>query len=98
MASQTIVVTDGNLRCRMLIGASLELVFSVLRIVKAATMEEAIDKIKLYNPVVALIDAGLCEGCTGEQKRILHRQLFFNHLSEAKIILYFNGRLVARQQ
>jgi len=76
MASNTIIVADSNLRYRTLIGTSLELLFSGLRIIKAATRNEAVDKIKRYDPKVTLIDAELLGQYTDDDLRVLRRQYY----------------------
>ncbi len=83
MASKTILVADSNLRYRTLIATSLELMFGVVKIIKAATLDEALEKIKRYNPNITLIDAEMLQNCSEEVTRILRRQ----HYTSTVILL-----------
>jgi DNA-binding NarL/FixJ family response regulator len=83
MESKTILVADSDVRFRSILTTTLEMMFGITRVIRADSLDAAVDSIQRYQPETVLLSYDLLSDCPPGYYEILKMQ----YLQKTLVIL-----------
>jgi DNA-binding NarL/FixJ family response regulator len=90
MISKSILVADSDVQFRSILTTMLEMMFGISRVIRAGSLDAAVDSIRRYKPNTVLLSYDLLHDCSPDYYEVLKKQ-FLEHT----LVLLIDGDEIA---